>query len=149
MASSSTGTISRTSAIFLLLGLAISPALHASTFNSSIVSMFPKDVKNLEYADLSQSRQFPWFPQFEAQFVPAAISGFETFLENAQVQHPPSIDQVAWARVSISDRGSGGNSGRPAAGSGQLVAVGAGQFDIETIKWFLDSHNVRSVQVGS
>jgi hypothetical protein len=131
-----TGIIRRMLAIFLLFGLATSPALHAGTLDSSVVSMFPKDVGELRYADLSGSRQSPWFPEFEARMVPAPIIGFEKFLEAAQVMQPPSIDQVAWARVSIS-------------GSGQLVAVGAGQFDVETIKGYLDSHNVPSVPVGS
>jgi hypothetical protein len=139
-----TGAIGRMSAVFLLLGLAISPALHAGKLDSSIISMFPKDVSKLGYADLNRSRQFSWFPQFEAQFVPDCIPGFEKFLETAQVQETPSIGQVAWARVSLSDRG----SGRPAAEPGQLVAVAAGQFDDETIKWFLDGHNVHSVQAG-
>src|ERR1700674_5765949 len=148
MTCSITGAISRMSAIFLLLGLAISPALHASALNSSIISMFPKDVSELGYADLSRARQFPWFPQFEAQLVPDSIVGFEKFVESAQVQIPPTIDQVAWARVSLSDRGSGRDAGRPAAESGQLVAIAAGRFDIETIKWFLDSRKVSSVLAG-
>src|ERR1700719_2680511 len=143
-----TGAIGRMSAIFLLLGFTISPALHAGKLDSSIISMFPKDVSELGYADLNRSRQFSWFPQFEAQFVPDCIPGFEKFLETAQVQETPSIGQVAWARVSLSDRGSGRDLGRPGEKSGQLVAVAAGQFDDETIKWFLDGHNVHSVQAG-
>jgi len=129
-----TGAVGRRSVIFLVLGLAISPALHAGKLDSSIISMFPKDTSELGYADLNQSRQFSWFPQFEAEFVPGCISGFEKFLETAQVQETPSIGQVAWARVSLSDRGSGRVSGRPAGETGQLVAVAAGQFDDETIK---------------
>ena len=148
MALGTTRAIGRRSATLFLLGLALSPALHASKLNSSIISMFPKDTSELGYADLNRSRQFSWFQQFEAQFVPDCISGFEKFLETAQVQETPSIGQVAWARVSLSDRGSGRDSGRPAAGSGQLVAVASGQFDDETIKWFLDGHSVHSVQAG-
>jgi hypothetical protein len=143
-----TGAIGRMSAILFLLGLAVSPALHASKLDSSIINMFPKDTSELGYADLNRSRQAAWFPQFEAQFVPDCISGFEKFLETAQVQETPSIGQVAWARVSLSDRGSGRDLGRPGESSGQLVAVAAGQFDDETIKWFLDGHNVHSVQAG-
>jgi hypothetical protein len=145
MISNASGVIRRKFAILLLAGLAISPALHASPLGSSIISMFPKDVRELEYANLVQFRQVPWFPQFETKLVPASIAGFEQFLDNAQGQHPPSIDQVAWARVPVS----GGESGRPATGSGQLVAVGVGQFDVETIKSFLDSRNAPSVQVES
>src|SRR6267154_1564205 len=58
---------SRILIIFFLLGLAICPGLHANTpLDSSIISMFPKDVTELKYADLSGSRQFAWFPQFQA-----------------------------------------------------------------------------------
>ena len=48
--------------IFLLFGLAACPALRASPLESSIISMFPKDVRELKYADLGGSRQFAWFP---------------------------------------------------------------------------------------
>src|SRR6266699_54307 len=113
------------SAIFLLLGLTISTELHASNLDSSIISMFPKDVREIGYADLNRSRQFSWFPQFEAQLVPGSITGFEKFIETSQVQESPCIGQVAWARVSLSDPGSGRDLGRPAEGSGQLVAVAA------------------------
>jgi hypothetical protein len=34
-------------AIFFLLGLINSPALHADTLDSSIISMFPRDVREL------------------------------------------------------------------------------------------------------
>jgi len=122
--------------IFLLFGLTACPALRASPLESSIISMFPKDVTQLKYADLSGSRQFTWFAQFQAQVVPDEILGFEQFLENTQLQQTPAIDQVAWARVPIS-------------GSAQLVAVGEGQFEIEAIKMFLDSRGVSPVAVGS
>jgi hypothetical protein len=136
MISSRFAANNRMLAIFLLFGLAICPALRANTLDSSIISMFPKDVRELKYADLSGSRQFAWFPQFQAQLVPDAVLGFEQFLEAAQVQQTPSVDQVAWAHVSIS-------------GSAQLVAVGAGQFDIEAIKLFLDSRGISSIPFGS
>lgn len=126
-------------AIFLLLGFAICPALHANTLDSSIISMFPKDVMELKYADLSGSRQYAWFPQFQAQLVPNAVLGLEQLLEAIQGQQPeqaPSIEQVAWARVPIS-------------GSAQVVAVGVGQFDVETIKLFLDTRGVSSIPAGS
>ena len=123
-------------AIFLLLGLAICPLLHANTLDSSIVGMFPKDVTGLKYADLRGMRQFSWFPQFQAQLVPGSVLGFEKFVEEAQVQIPPSIDQVLWARISVS-------------GSTQLVAVGSGRFDIETIKFFLDNRGVFPIKMGT
>jgi hypothetical protein len=136
MISSRFGPNRRGLAIFLLFGLSICPALHANTLDSSIISMFPRDVKGLTYADLSGSRQFAWFPQFQAQVVPNEVLGFEKFLENSQVQEPPSIEQVAWARVSLS-------------GSTQLVAIATGRFEVEGIKMLLDSRGVSSIPVGS
>ena len=143
-------------AIFLLLGLAICPTLHANTpLDSSIISMFPKDVKELKYADLSGSRQFAWFPQFQAQLVPNDVLGLEQLLEATQGAQPdgvqpegvppegdqppeqhPSIEQVAWAQVPIS-------------GSAQVVAIGVGQFDVGAIKMFLDSRGVSPIPAGS
>ena len=135
MISSRFGPNHRVLAIFLLFGLSVCPALRANTLDSSVIGMFPRDVTELKYADLSGSRQFAWFPQFQAQVVPNEVLGFQKFLENSQVQELPSIEQVAWARVSIS-------------GSTQLVAVGTGQFEIDAIKIFLDSRGVSSIPVG-
>jgi hypothetical protein len=135
MMSTKFGTSGGMLAIFLLFGLAICPALRANTLDSSVIGMFPKDVSELRYVDLSGARQFAWFPQFQEQLVPDCIPGFERFLQEAQVQQPPSIDQVAWARVSIS-------------GNAQLVAIGVGQFDLETIKSFLDSWGASSIKIG-
>src|SRR5258708_2184735 len=123
----------RVLAIFLLLGFAICPALHANTLDSSVISMFPKDVNELKYGDLSGSRQYAWFPQFQAQLIPNEVLGLEQLLEAAQGEQPeteqppeqhPFIEQVAWAQVSIS-------------GSAEVVAVAVGQFDVGTIKMFL------------
>ena len=135
----------RVLAIFLLLGFAICRALHANTLDSSVISMFPKDVKELKYADLSGSRQYAWFPQFQAQLIPNEVLGLEQLLEATQGEQPeteqppeqhPFIEQVAWAQVSIS-------------GSAEVVAVAVGQFDIGTIKVFLDSRGVSSIAAGS
>ena len=141
---------SRMLAIFLLPGLALCPALHANTLDSSIISMFPKDVRELKYADLSGSRQFAWFPQFQAQLVPNDVLGLEQLLQATKGEQPeqeqsdrdqppeqhPSIEQVAWAQVAIS-------------GSAQVVAVGVGQFDVGAIKMFLDAHGVSPIPGGS
>ncbi len=142
---------SRILMIFFLLGLAICPGLHANTpLDSSIISMFPKDVTELKYADLSGSRQFAWFPQFQAQLVPNDVLGLEQLLEATQEAQPegvqpegdqppeqhPYIEQVAWAQVPIS-------------GSTHIVAIGVGQFDVGAIKMFLDSHGVSPIPAGS
>ena len=144
------GNRSRMLAIFFFLGFTICPALQANTLDSTVISMFPKDVKDLKYADLSGSRQYAWFPQFQAQLIPNEVLGLEQLLEATQgeqpeteqpeigqpPQHLPVIEQVAWAQVSIS-------------GSAEVVAVAMGQFDVGAVKMFLDLRGVSSIPAGS
>lgn len=139
-------TVAGLACVILFFLLAVTPCLHADTLDSSIIGMFPKDVSEIGYADLQQARQFPWFPQFEAQLVPVSLFGFEQFLETAQMRQTPSIDIVAWARVAPAP---GSNPQRSTGEGGQIVAVALGQFDTGTIQSFLDSRKVPSVQVGS
>ncbi|MCU1343638.1 MAG: hypothetical protein JWN92_3061 [Candidatus Acidoferrum typicum] len=169
MLSSKFWGIGRILAIFCLVSFAICPAMHANTLDSSIISMFPIDVSDVKYVDLSGSRQYAWFPQFQVQVVPNDVLGLEQLLEAAHGEQPaaeqpaaeqqpteqvageksegqpeegppperlPSIDQVVWARFPIS-------------GSAQAVAIGMGQFDIEGIKMFLNSHGVSSISGGT
>src|ERR1700683_4687783 len=86
------------SALMLVIALA-APALYAGSLDSSVLGMFPKDVTQIGYADLSEARELPWFPQFEAQAAPVSLYEFERFLEAAQLQQSPVITQVAWGRI--------------------------------------------------
>ncbi len=124
----------------LLLVLVGTPCLHAESLDSTILGMFPKDVGEIGYADLSQARRFPWFPQFESQLVPVSLFGFEQFLEATQVRSSPSIDAVAWGRVSAV-------SGFSAREDGQFVVVAIGEFDDGAIQSFLDARKVPALQV--
>ncbi|MGC1186548.1 MAG: hypothetical protein WA871_04065 [Candidatus Acidiferrales bacterium] len=128
-------------ALLLLLG---APCVRAATpLDWSIIGMFPKSVTEFGYADLNQARQFPWFPQFEAQLVPVSLYGFEQFLESAQMQETSPIDQVAWARVSPQSSNSESSGG---GGSSELVGIATGNFDLKAIQSFLDSRNIPAVQ---
>lgn len=132
-----------------MLVLAAVPTLHAGSLDSTVIGMFPKDVGNFGYADLDEARQLPWFPQFEAQLVPVALFGFEQFLQAVQLRQTSPINQVVWASVGAASNDSDhAGSDHPAASDGQLVAVAIGNFDIGTIKSFLDSKSIPSVQTG-
>jgi hypothetical protein len=130
--------------ILPLLFLAVAPVLHAGSLDSSIIGMFPKDVTEFGFADLKEARGFSWYPQLEAQLVPVSLYSFEQFLAAAQMRQTPSIDQVAWGRVS----GASGASTNRSAGGGQLVAVAVGHFDGDALQYFLSSRKVPSVQAG-
>jgi hypothetical protein len=133
----------------VLLFLAAAPALHGGTLDSSVFAMFPKNISEFGYADLSAARNFPWFPQFEAQVVPVSLYGFEQFLSAAQMQQAPSIDAVAWARIASF----AGDSKRGAAlatdpASGQIVGIAQGHFDLGAIKSFLATRQIPGVSIG-
>jgi hypothetical protein len=133
-----------------ILGLVGVPNLFADSLDSAVIGMFPKDASDMGYADLTQARQLPWYPQFEAQLVPVAFFGFEQFLEAIQMRQTSPINQVAWATVSadtaISDHVT---SGRAAPQNRQSVAVAIGEFDLDSIKSYLVSKNISSIQVGN
>lgn len=129
---------------FLLL-LAATSGLRASSLDSALLGMFPRQVTQLGYADLAQARQFPWFPQLESQLVPVSIYEFEEFLKTAQTRPASGVDQVAWAQVAASVEG-----GPPAQGAAaQLVIVASGHFQADTMQSFLQSRNAPNFQVAN
>ena len=112
--------------------------------------MFPKDSGEIGFADLSQARQLPWYPQLAAQVVPVALFEFEKFLETVQMRETSPLNQVVWATVSPKAAIQESTAPeRVAPRSGQTVAVGIGDFDAETIKSYLDSHKVPSISAGN
>jgi hypothetical protein len=129
-----------------MLMAATVPASLAASLDSAVIGMFPKDARNVGYADLDQARQLPWYPQFEAQVVPVALYGFEQFLEAVQMRQTSPINQVAWSNIGVGVADA--NSNAPVASSNaQPVVVAIGDFDADTIKVFLDSKNIPFVQV--
>ena len=126
-----------------LMLLALSPTSHAGSVDFTVVGMFPKDAGEFGFADLSQARQFSWFPQFESQIVPVALYGFEQFLETAEMVQASPIDSVAWSRVTAKKS----DSDSPSTGGGQLVAVAIGSFDPDTIRSFLDVRGAHALQI--
>lgn len=137
---------SRTALVALLILLA-APRLCAGSLDSSILGMFPKNVSEFGYADLSAARELPWFPQFEAQVVPVSLYGFEQFLEAAQMQQSPVIEGVAWARIGPSSANSLGTAAAE-PGSGQIVGIAEGHFDLVAIQSFLTTRQIPGIKIG-
>ncbi len=140
----------RSIAIFALLTLTSVPALHAGSLDSSTLGMFPKNMSEFGYADLAAARKFPWFPQFEAQVVPVSLYGFEQFLAAAQMQQGPAIEGVAWGRIASSSttKTSGSAIVPVEPGSGQIVGVALGHFDLGALQSFLKTRQICGVQIG-
>jgi hypothetical protein len=131
-------------ALFAMFFLMAAQVLHAGSLDSSVLGMFPENVSECGYADLKTARDFAWFPQFQAQVVPVSLYGFEQFLETAQMQQTPVIEQVAWARISALNT----NTSAPLPGSGQLVGVAEGHFDLGAIRSFLSTRQISGLKVG-
>jgi hypothetical protein len=138
---------SKTFAPLALLILLAAPGLCAGSLDPSILGMFPKNVTEFGYADLNAAREFPWFPQFEAQVVPVSLYGFEQFLEAAQMQQSPVIEEVAWARIGPSNANYLGTAA-PEPGSGQIVGIAAGHFDLGAIQSFLSTRQIPGTKIG-
>jgi len=132
----------------LLLAIALaSPSLYAGSLDSSVLGMFPKDVTQIGYADLSEARELPWFPQFEAQAAPVSLYEFERFLEAAQLQQTPVITQVAWGRIDSAIAMTTPAAAIP-PGAGQLLGVGLGHFDTDAILSAVQKLNLNSIKDG-
>lgn len=124
--------------------------LWAGTIDASVIGMFPKEASDIGYADLSQARELPWYPQFAAQVVPVALFGFEQFLRQVQMRQTSSIDEIAWASVASEPPNLDASPPSPnAARDGQTVVVATGDFDTATITACLESKNIPSTQFGS
>jgi hypothetical protein len=136
----------------LLLGLLLAPSgkLHAGSLDSTVIGMFPKDAGDIGYADLSAARELPWYPQFAAQVVPVSLFGFEQFLEAVQMRQASAINEVAWASVSVKPAPSDvPASSQAVSRDGEPVVIAIGDFDADTIKSYLESKNIPSLQVGN
>ena len=131
--------------ILPLLLLGVAPCLHATpSLDSSIIGMFPKNVGEITYADLSQARKFPWFAQFEQQVLPTRFLEFAQFLKSAGIDPDTQIDGVAWALASKATNQGGRDKIIPT--TGDWVCVATGRFDPETAQDFLEAHKIRAVE---
>jgi hypothetical protein len=137
----------KTTLLLPLLLLAATPALYGGSLDPSVIGMFPKNVGEFGCADLSRAREFPWFPQLQAQLVPVSLYEFEQFLGAAQLSQAPAIEEVAWARVSASDTDS--DRAKALAGQAATVAVATGEFDADAIQMFLNASKIAFLQVGN
>ena len=140
--------VRRIAPLVLVFLLAFGANLHAGTLDLTVIGMFPKDASDLGYANLAEARQLPWYPQFAAQEVPVAFFGFDQFLQVIQIRQTSSISEVAWASVSANISNSEPHAGQGSK-SGEPVAVALGDFDIDTIKSYLDSKKVPFIEDGN
>lgn len=116
------------SAVILLALLGPLPvASRAATLGSDIISLFPKDTGELAYANLKDTRQYPWFNQLKQQMLPQRFREFEQFLQAAGVDPDTQVTDLAWGLVPNSGAANSSNTSVPT--SEQIVGIALGQFD--------------------
>jgi len=89
-------------AAFVLGAMATPGVSFASSLNTSVIGMFPKDVGEFGYVDLKAARQYSWFPQLREQLLPSRFRQFEQFLTSAGVDPNTQVDELTWGAISNS-----------------------------------------------
>lgn len=134
--------------LLILLTLLITPFCpppRAATLNSDVIALFPSTVGEFAYADLRQTRQFPWFAQLKEQMLPAKFRQFEQFLTAAGMDPNTQVEEVAWALVPTAEGKANGATGVPT--SEQILGVALGQFQPAAIETYLASKKSTNVKV--
>ncbi|MHB8411878.1 MAG: hypothetical protein ACYDDI_08005 [Candidatus Acidiferrales bacterium] len=130
----------------LLLVMAFALPMRAGTLDPSVIGMFPKNVREFAYADLSQARQFPWFAQLQQQVLPPRFANLEQLLTSAGIDPSSQIKEVVWAVAPLDTKT--GKPNAPLLAADGMVGVALGDFDTESVETFFKSRKLRTVDAG-
>ncbi len=131
----------------LLAAISLLPrASRAGTLGTDIIGLFPKDIGEFAYADLKKARQFKWFPQLKQQMLPSRFRQFEQFLASAGVDPDTQVEELAWALILATSKGSSENAPPVPIGE-QIVGVALGQFSPATAEEFFKTQKLPTSKV--
>jgi len=105
----------------------MSPTVRAGSLDANVIGMFPKNVAEFAYADLTEARKFSWYSQFKSQSLPSRFSELEQFLNSSGVVPGLQIEELAWA-VGSDDMDANSESQSTPDGD-YVVGVVLGSFD--------------------
>jgi hypothetical protein len=131
--------------VLIALVCAVPGTSRAGSVGSDILSMFPKDVGELAYADLKQIRQFSWFAQLKDQMLPAKFRDFEKFLASAGVDPNTQVTELVWALVPDAPTTNTGGGAVP--NTDQIVGIALGQFQPSSAEAYFTSKKNPIVKV--
>ncbi|MHB8526860.1 MAG: hypothetical protein ACYDD2_11975 [Candidatus Acidiferrales bacterium] len=132
--------------VFLLLVIATALPTRAGTLDPSVLGMFPRNVREFAYADLSQARQFPWFAQLQQQVLPPRFADLEQSLASAGIDPSSQIKEVVWGVAPAATKM--GKSSAPLLAADGIVGVALGDFDTGSVEAFFKSRRLRTVDAG-
>lgn len=110
--------------------------VYASTLDTSVLEMFPKEVGEVGYLDLNAARQQPWFAVAERSLLPLRFRKLELFLSGAGLPIDTQVDSLAWGMVPASK----------ADGEG-VVGVAFGHFSPITVEDYFRQYDLPSTEV--
>jgi len=131
--------------VLIVLVCAVPGTSRAGSLGSDILSMFPNDVGELAYADLSQARQFSWFSQLKEQMLPAKFREFEQFLASAGVDPNTQVTELAWALIPGTATTDTGGGAVPT--TEQIVGIALGQFQPSSAEAYFTSKKLPIVKI--
>jgi len=131
--------------VLIALVCAVPGTSRAGSLGSDILSMFPKDVGELAYADLNQARQFSWFSQLKEQMLPAKFREFEQFLASAGVDPNTQVTELAWALIPGTATADTGGGAVP--NTEQIVGIALGQFQPSSAEAYFTSKKLPIVKI--
>ena len=134
--------LSRT--VLIALVCAVPGTSRAGSLGSDILSMFPKDVGELAYADLKQARQFSWFSQLKEQMLPAKFRQFEQFLASAGVDPNTQVTELTWGLIPGTTTNTGGGT---VPSSEQIVGIALGQFQPASAEAYFTSKKLPIIKI--
>lgn len=109
--------------------------VYASTLDTSVIEMFPKEVSEVGYLDLNTARQQPWFRVAEQNLLPLRFRKIEFFLSAAGFHINTQVDSLAWGTLP------GAKDHRE-----ELVGVAFGHFSPSTVEDYFRQHNLPAAE---
>ncbi len=132
--------------ILPVLSLSLSLPLRAGSLNANVIGMFPKNIAEFAYADLTEARKVSWYPQFKSQSLPPRLSELEQFLASAGVAPNSQIEKLAWALGSSDMDPDSESKSKSVPDADHVVGVALGSFDPESSKGLFKSRKLTEVQ---
>jgi hypothetical protein len=108
---------------------------NASTLDTSVVQMFPKEAGEVGYLDLKAARQQPWFAVAEQNLLPLRLRKLEFFLSAAGLDINTQVDSLAWGTLPATKTRGGG-----------IVGVAFGHFSPSTVENYFHQHNLPAAE---
>src|SRR5665213_1830083 len=134
-----------TALLVVAMTMAFAPELRADSLASDVIGLFPRDVGEFAYVDLSLTRGLPWFAQFSRQMLPGRFLELEDFLSSAKVDSNTQIQAAAWAQAAVIEKPQ--DPGKPESETrDEFIGVVLGQFSPDSAEAGLNALKLQTVE---